>query len=184
MSQKDRLRWNRKWAERSEGSAVNPLLLAHEGLLGSGLALDVACGRGQNSVWLASHGYLTLGVDISRVALAEARATAASNGVARKNLFVQVDLDCWRPPTTTFDLVVVFRFLDRDLYRPLQRSVRPGGLLFYETRHLGIRRRLPDANPDYLLRPGELAQVFAGWQVIAYAEGNENAQLVARKPPA
>lgn len=182
MSKEDRHRWNRKWAERTETSEVSTLLQQHEALLTSGLALDLACGRGQNSIWLARHGYATLGIDISRVALNAARSAALLQGVARRTLFVQADLDRWHPPRETFDLVAVFRFLDRDLYWPLQQSVRPGGLLFFETRHQGICERLPDANPAYLLRTGELAAVFAEWDLLLYDEGSENARLVARKP--
>ena len=182
MSEADRQRWNEKWAERTRSRRVNRLLLEHHGLLGGGRALDLACGRGQNSIWLARHGYTTLGVDVSGVALRAARAAAAREGVWRYTLFVQADLDRWRPPAETFNLVAVFRFLDRDLYEPLKGCVLPGGLLFYETRHEGILERLPDANPAYLLRRDELRQVFSGWQMIDYREGPENAGLVARKP--
>ena len=100
----------------------------------------------------------------------------------RTNLFAQADLDRWLPPYESFDLVAVFRFLDRDLYRPIRQTVRQGGLLFFETRHQGVRERLPDANPAYLLRLGELPEVFAEWDVLYYDEGSENARLVARKP--
>lgn len=182
MSEADRQRWNEKWSERTRSRRVNRLLREHQGLLGSGRALDLACGRGQNSIWLARHGYTTLGVDVSGVALRAARAAAARVGVWRHTLFVQADLDSWRPPAEIFDLVAVFRFLDRELYEPLKECVRPDGLLFYETRHEGILERLPGANPAYLLRRDELRQAFSGWHIIVYREGPENARLVARKP--
>lgn len=182
MSEADRQRWNEKWSERTRSRRVNRLLREHQGLLGGGRALDLACGRGQNSIWLARHGYTTLGVDVSGVALGAARAAAARVGVWRHTLFVQADLDSWRPPAGIFDLVAVFRFLDRELYEPLKECVRPDGLLFYETRHEGILERLPGANPAYLLRRDELRQAFSGWHIIVYREGPENARLVARKP--
>lgn len=182
MSKEDGRRWNRKWSDRRETSNVSSLLQEQEALLAPGTALDLACGRGQNSIWLAHHGYATLGVDISRVALQAAQTAALRQGLGRRTLFVQADLDRWRPPPRAFDLVAVFRFLDRDLFAPLRQSVRPGGLLFYETRHHGIRTRIPDANPTYLLRRGELATVFGDWELLYYEEGAENAALVARRP--
>lgn len=182
MSEADRQRWNEKWSERRQSRRVNGLLLEQRRLLGSGRALDLACGRGQNSIWLARHGYTTIGVDVSGVALRAARAAAAREGVWRHTLFVQADLDRWRPPAESVDVVTVFRFLDRDLYNPLKRCVRSGGLIFYETRHEGILKRLPEANPAYLLRRNELQRVFSSWQIIIDSEGPENARFVARKP--
>jgi SAM-dependent methyltransferase len=123
-----------------------------------------------------------LGVDISRVALVAAQRAAVHHGVWRHVLFVQADLDYWRPPRESFDLVVVFRFLDRRLYPALKESVRPGGLVVYGTRHRGILDRIPDANPAYLLERGELRAEFSRWRILLDAEGAENAALIARKP--
>lgn len=182
MSREDRQRWNRKWSERADAGEVNPLLRQYPELLSAGLALDLACGRGQNAIWLARHGYQVVGVDISQVALRAAHEESQRQGVGERTLFVQVDLDRWRPPPNSFDLIAIFRFLDRDLYAPVQASLRPGGLLFYETRHQGVRKRLPDANPTYLLQRGELRAIFAHWQLLLDQEGPENACLIAQKP--
>jgi SAM-dependent methyltransferase len=182
VSKEDRRRWEEKWTERDYMPEVSDLLQGHEDLLGTGVALDLACGRGQNSIWLAQHGYQTIGVDISWVALLGGQAEARRKGVARKTLFVQADLDGWRPPPQVFDLVAVFRFLDRGLLAPLKASLRPAGLLFYETRHVGILERLPDSTRGYLLQRGELPLLFEGWERMHYAESQENARIVVRKP--
>ena len=153
-------------------------------LLRAGIAIDLACGVGQNSLWLARHGYQTIGVDVSTVALRAARAEAARRGLWRHSLFVQADLDSWRPAPASANVLTVFRFLDRALFPAIQACLRPGGLLFYETRHTGICRRLPDATRAYLLQPGELRHVFARWEIVFYEEGSENARLIARRPEA
>jgi SAM-dependent methyltransferase len=188
MSQDDQAKWDRKWRQMAAGAGFspNPLLLKQAPILAGGAALDLACGPGHNTIWLAERGYAALGVDISRVALATARREARRQGLfgqgAGRACFERVDLDTWRPAAAAFDLLIVFRFLDRRLWEPIRQAVRPGGLFICETRHSGILARLPASTPDYLLAPGELFAVFAGWTILDYEEGEENAAIVARKP--
>jgi SAM-dependent methyltransferase len=42
-----------------------------------GTALEVGCGTGTNTLWLAGHGFKMIGVDISQIAIEKARAKAA-----------------------------------------------------------------------------------------------------------
>jgi SAM-dependent methyltransferase len=44
-------------------------------------ALDLGCGTGHNSIWLAQHGFLVTGVDVSEVALQQANENALQNNV-------------------------------------------------------------------------------------------------------
>lgn len=182
MSRGDRRKWDARWKEMEEPAPPDALLREAEGLLSGGVALDLACGRGQNALWLAAHGYRVLGVDGSRVALTSAREEAVRRSLGRRVLFVQADLDVWRPPPDAFDLVAVFRFLDRSLFPHLRAALRPGGLLFYATRHRGVLRWRPDATEEFLLRKGELPSHFPGWEIVRHEEGPQNARLVARKP--
>ena len=48
------------------------------GSIGPGQALDVGCGTGTNALWLASHGFTVLGIDISSAAIDRARAKAGT----------------------------------------------------------------------------------------------------------
>jgi tellurite methyltransferase len=189
MSRQDQARWDEKWAGAGDLYPPHPLLVDHAAYLSGGSALDLACGRGQNAIWLAGVGYHVLGVDISRVALQAARRQALRFGLAWRGSpagyvnFMVADLDEWSPPRAAFDLVIVFRFLDRRLFGPIREAVRPGGLVYYSTRHLGALARDPRANPRYLLRPGELAAAFCDWQCLYDREGPVDADLIARKPP-
>ena len=183
MSQRDQKRWDEKWAQLVPGSFdPHPLLLAHHQYLSGGVALDLACGRGQNALWLAGHGYQTLGVDISLVALKLAAADAKKSALSDSVQFVQVDLEYWGSSPHVFDLICVFRFLDRRLFPVIRSSLKPGGCLFYSTRHVGLLRQYPEATRDYLLESDELIAVFGDWLIIHYRDGDKNAELVARKP--
>src|SRR5438876_4921718 len=83
----------------------NRMLVAEVGELPPGRALDLACGEGQNAVWLATLGWDVLGVDFSEVAIAKARRRAAAEGLDVE--FVCADLLDFAPESGAFDLVVV-----------------------------------------------------------------------------
>jgi 2-polyprenyl-3-methyl-5-hydroxy-6-metoxy-1,4-benzoquinol methylase len=58
--------------------------------LPAGTALDIGCGTGDNSIYLAQHGWQVTGVDYVAKAVAKARAKAAANKVAAN--FVEADV--------------------------------------------------------------------------------------------
>lgn len=182
MSDVDIARWDFKWGEMSgENFSPDPILNRYKDIFSGGIAADLACGLGQNAIWLAENGYSVLAIDISGVALAKAMAGAIAHDVAGHMTFVQMDLKSWSLGEGAFDLVCVFRFLERGLYPGIQRGLKPGGILIYSTRHLGVLRTHPNANKKYLLKPGELAEQFGQWDVVHYNEGAQDAQIIARK---
>jgi len=68
--------------------------------------LDLACGKGELlSRWAAQHGTHGVGVDISTVFLAAARARAAELRVADRVAFVEGDAGAYRAEPAGFDLV-------------------------------------------------------------------------------
>lgn len=182
MSRQDEDRWDEKWSAAGGPYRPNSLLVGNSTYLTGGYALDLACGRGQNAIWLAGRGYRVLAVDISSVALQIAQAEADARELSDRIRFQAVDLDDWSLPAASFDLIAVFRFLDRRLLGSIREGLRPGGLVYYSTRHLGVLARNPAANEAFLLRPGELRSVFSGWQILHDEEGPEDAQMIARNP--
>ncbi len=182
MSQKDRRRWDEKWLDSAgDRYEPHPLLLQYRTLLGGGEALDLACGKGQNAIWLARQGYRVQGVDISPVALAMARTEAAEQGLSDRIQLITVDLDHWLLPALSYDLICIFRFLDRRLFTAISMGLRPEGLLFCATRHVGLLQRCPEAHESFLLKRGELAEAFSSLWVLHDVENDENSEFVARK---
>ena len=182
MTQADQKRWEEKWS-KAQGRVTSPhsLLEQSREFLSGGYALDLACGLGQNAIWLAERGYRVLGVDISTVALDAARAEARRQSVLERVYFQQVDLDDWRVPEGSFDLICVFRFLDRRLFPAIHTGLRSGGILYYSTRHVGFLQRNPESCMAYLLKRDELLEIFGEWHILHYREGPEEAELIARK---
>jgi SAM-dependent methyltransferase len=148
-------------------------------------ALDVAMGRGRHVAPLARAGFRVFGVDVRLEAVRDAVAAAESAGV-RVHAWC-ADLTQHPLPAARFDLVLVSRYLQRDLFGPLQASVAPGGVVLYETfttaqRALGTGPK----SADHLLEPGELRARFEidGWQLLFYEETLQPeavARLAARR---
>ena len=53
----------------------------------------------------------------------------------------------------------------------MRAALAPGGVLVIETFLAGQEKHGHPANPDFLLRPGELAALCRGWEVLASYEG-------------
>jgi tellurite methyltransferase len=147
-------------------------------------ALDVAMGGGRHALALASGGFKTFGVDVRLDAVRDALAESARAGLAVHAWCA--DLTQHPLPRGRFDLLVVSRYLQRDLFPALQRALAPGGVVIYETfttqqRALGR----PPTSPDHLLEPGELRRHFDGFEVMFFEEvqaPDAMARLVARSP--
>jgi len=142
-------------------------------------ALDVAMGRGRHLPALASAGCKLFGVDISL----EAVRTARERGLPVRGWVA--DLTSFPLPERRFELVVVTRYLQRDLFPALERSLTDGGFLLYETFLTEQRRhgRGP-TSPDHLLQSNELRERMRGLEVIFYEEVIDPeavARVVARR---
>ncbi len=132
-------------------------------------ALDVAMGRGRYAVMLARSGFRTFGVDITADAVHDAMVTAAA-AVVRVNGWC-ADLTRHPLPNARFDLVLVSRYLQRDLFPALREAVARGGVVLYETFTTAqCAKGTGPRSPDHLLEPGELLRRFDGFDVLFYDE--------------
>ena len=126
--------------------------------------LDIACGSGRHASFLAAQGHQVTGIDRDAQALAQLPTSVRA---------LQADIESapWPLPGQQFDAVVVTNYLWRPLWPQVLASVRAGGVLIYETFARGNEAYGRPSRPDFLLAPGELLQVCAGWQVVAYEHG-------------
>src|SRR5215813_13281505 len=152
--------------------------------LGSQRALDVAMGRGRHALLLARHGFHTFGVDRNFDAVRSAMQVATREGLQIRGWCA--DLTVSRLPIRAFDVVVVTRYLQRDLFPSIRESLTMGGCVIYETFTLAQRELgTGPTSPDHLLQPGELLSAFDGWDVTFYEEVDRPeavARLVAQRP--
>ncbi|NQV28064.1 MAG: class I SAM-dependent methyltransferase [Rhodopirellula sp.] len=187
----DRERWNGKYAQRKLSLPVQAddwLIKAVDTITDScpvhkaaKRALDVACGLGQNSIWLTQHGWEVDGVDVSPAGLALAQQQATQLECAVN--WIEADLDDWLPTSQSYDLAIVFRFLDRiTVPRIVNAGLRSGSWLIYETFAAGQLDR-PDShirNPQFALLPGELPTLFPEFEVITFREDTLEDRTVQR----
>ncbi|KWX65808.1 bifunctional 2-polyprenyl-6-hydroxyphenol methylase/3-demethylubiquinol 3-O-methyltransferase UbiG [Mycobacterium sp. NAZ190054] len=128
--------WEDRYAERDRiwSGRVNRWLAEVAGAEKPGRALDLGCGEGGDTVWLAEQGWQVVGVDISDTALGRAAAEVAKRGLTQRVQLVQMNLSETFPPGT-FDLVSAqflqsLVHLDRErIFAAAARAVAPGGLL-------------------------------------------------------
>ncbi len=166
------------WNERRAAGGFEPFpdtpadwLVEHGPLLGTeGRALDVACGDGRNALYLARLGFEVAAVDVSDVAIDALRAAAAERELAIEPRVV--DLEREPPAAGSYDVVVNFNYLQRDLFEALERALRPGGWLVFETfgrAHVDELER--SMNEAYVLGDNELLHAFPSLRVRHYREG-------------
>lgn len=166
-------RWDAKYRNAEPTWAPDALLLEYaHSLSGEGAALDVACGSGGNVIHLAGLGYRVVGIDGSVEGLRRCREGLRKAG-DEASLAV-VDLDCFVLPPRCFDLIVVFRYLNRELVPILKQALRPNGIILYKTFNRNFLDHKPGFPADYVLNPGELGEFFQDLEPIA---SNESADM-------
>jgi 2-polyprenyl-3-methyl-5-hydroxy-6-metoxy-1,4-benzoquinol methylase len=183
MSESDQTRWDAKYAGCQPADRLQPdeWLTTCLASVEPGRALEPACGLGQNAVWLAKAGWEVDAVDVSPLALDTARQLAERHS-AEVN-WLHADLDYHEPQSGAYDLVIVFRFLDREtLPRTISSAVQTGGRLIYETFTTGQCDRADNhiRNPKYALKPQELPALFPGFAVLEYKEVELENRTVAQ----
>ena len=126
--------------------------------------LDVACGSGRHVRWFAARGARVTAVDRDALAVEPLRGLAD---------VIVADLEGgpWPLPGARFDAVVCTNYLWRPLLPVLVDAVGAGGALLYETFAVGNESVGRPANPDFLLRPGELLEAARSLRVVAYEDG-------------
>ena len=144
-----------------------------------GRALDLGCGTGTNSIYLAQHGFTVVGVDFAAKAIATARDKAQCAGVAVEFHAADVTRLDFLGARESFDFVLdmgCFHSIDaagRARYAEhLTRLTRPGSVyMLYafsprpaDQPSRGVQLRAAGVTPD------EVQQTFASHWVLEHIE--------------
>lgn len=105
----------------------SPLLRAAIKSLKPGRALDIACGVGRHSIFLAEHGWQVTAVDSSRVGIEILQQRAHEAGLTIEARVADLESDEFHIEPETYDLVCVSYYLQRDLFSPIRAGVKRGG---------------------------------------------------------
>lgn len=167
--------WQEFYAARESVWSGNPnaALVRETAGLTPGTALDLGCGEGADSIWLATGGWRVTGVDVARVALDRAAAHAEAAGVSDRVTWQQHDLDV-SFPEGQFDLVSASFFHSpvapqrTAVLRKAAAAVAPGGRLLIVS-HVDLpwaAERHPDVRFDSAEETlDSLALAGADWEV-------------------
>jgi SAM-dependent methyltransferase len=176
MADRDRKKWDIRYAKDLGSTEPSSILTQYWPLASVGKALDIACGNGRNSVFLAERGFAVDAVDISIVATDQLEGKHPNINV------ICVDLDTWEIPLNRYQLIVNIRFLDRRLFPLIRDGLRFGGIVIFES--------FLDGETDiYCLKQEELIRAFESLNIVYYKEKKIDpagkfdriASLVARK---
>lgn len=131
--------------------------------------LDMGMGEGRNAVFLAQKGYKVTGVDISSVAVKKANLLAQEFGVKIKG--VVASLEQYQIPPQSYDAIICFYYVDRNLIEKMKTWLKPGGILMYEAFTIRERNKAPSVEPvSYFLKDQELLKMFGNFRVLKYEE--------------
>jgi SAM-dependent methyltransferase len=133
-----------------------------------GAALDIAAGLGRHSLWLAARNWRVSAVDVSKVAIDSLRNASGLLNIPL-NLF-ELDAAEYTFQPASFDLVLLFYHLDRDLFPKIISALRPGGLLICKMAiDWNGEPRSPEESPGPLAKM-ELGSLVSDMRVLSYHE--------------
>ena len=179
----DKERWNKRHIEKPMRKNVEPIVENYIDEANVGRALDIACGVGRNTHFLAQKGFRVDAVDLSDYALSQVQESDAITKI-------EVDLDTYRLAYNSYDLIININYLNRKFFPQIKEALKKGGVVIFDTFIVAHGDFEQPQNPEYLLRKNELLHAFIGLDIIYYEEKDEInlrgeqtrvASLVARK---
>jgi SAM-dependent methyltransferase len=200
MSEADMDKWNERYREGAYHERTHASALLREWqprfeiASTAPRAVDIGCGAGRNSLYLARTGWSVTALDISQVALDRLAAAAAEEKLPI--VCLQADLESpSRLPAALcvdryYDLAVVIRYTNLSLIENLKPVLKTGGYLTVELHLQTDAEVVGPRNPKFRLAPGALRRAAASLEILDYREGLVDepdgrvaslAQLVARR---
>ena len=188
---KVRDKWNRVYSKNQLlGLPAAVLTDNHNILPFKGVALDLACGLGSNSLFLEARGLEVHAWDISKVAI-----SSLAERVDSLQLNIQtrvVNITAAELPVESYGLVITSHYLDRSLPPAILSATLPGGVICYQTFTAEKQVNIGPINPEFLLQPNELHSFVPNCEILAFKDESQNtnkdhplvgrAFIIARKP--
>ena len=130
-----------------------------------GKALDLACGKGRNSKYLASKGFNVISVDNNPENL---RHIYGPN-ITKIEKDVEISKN-WPITKHKFDMIVVSNFLCRKIFPNIMNSISKKGYLIYDTFSAGHEKIGRPRNKKFILKSKELLKLCKSMSLIFHEE--------------
>lgn len=191
MTERSLDKWNKRYRESDHHLDKEPseLLVKWEPNFPTGRVLDLACGAGRNSIFLAGKGYSVDALDFSEEALKIAEARAKDQNLHIN--WIRADLKEYKLPKEAYDVVVNSYFHPKDRISMIKNSLKWGGFILLEHHITTEEPEIHGPSSDnHRFKPNELLHLFSDFQILYYEEGLgytddgrkfANARIVARK---
>jgi len=190
-------KWNERYQDVHVPNQVIEVLNNNQHLLPEGgKSLDLACGLGGNALRLAELGFESHAWDISDIGLLRVNEFAHERKL--KIITRQCDISSIEQQKQLakekFDVIIVSRFLLREMIPLLITALNPGGVIFYQTfvqvNEQDNATEQPSTGPKnalFRLQRNELLNLFSSLTLRYYREDGisseqaDEAMLVAQK---
>jgi SAM-dependent methyltransferase len=160
----DKTRWNNKHLNVPMPMNASEIVIKYVKKTASKRALDIACGVGRNTHYLAKLGYEIDAVDISDYALSQIEYSKMIHPL-------EIDLTKYSITANNYDLIVNINYLERKLFPSIIAGLKDGGILIFETFITAHEEGYHNpSNPDFLLRSNELPTKFCDLTTLFYEE--------------
>lgn len=182
--------WDERYKSGKYSSAEpHKLLIGLVEKLTSGKALDLACGTGRHANFLAEKGWEVTGVDNSEIGIEVALKRASEKGLEIEYIVADLENRGFEIKENTYDLICDFYYLQRDLFEPMKRGIKPGGIII-STIHLFDEG---EEHARFVLHDGELREYFSSFEILHYHETKltdddagdhhrRTAEIICRRP--
>jgi tellurite methyltransferase len=168
------LRDENYFTEKYDLTRTHSEVLAAAKIVTPGKTLDLGCGNGRNSLWLAANGYDVTAWDKNAMSIANVERIKAAEGLTNLQTKV-VDLNALSFEGE-YDFIlstVVMMFLEAQtipgLIANMQRCTKPGGynliVAAMDTADFPCTVGFP-----FAFKEGELRDYYAGWDRLKYNE--------------
>ena len=183
MTAADAERWDARYDGQPLAEATRPDALTDELLDAvptTGRGLDVACGSGGQSMWLADRGLEVVALDVSGAAAALAERSRDAAGLTDRIDVRVTDLDDGLPADLgSFDVIVCQRFRATHLFADFVDRLRPGGIAVVTV----LSRTGADDPGPFHAPSGELLDAFTrdDAEVLRHVEADGQESVVVRR---
>ena len=184
MAQADKEKWNKKYQNNPAPDQPVKLITDFAKLATGTKALDVACGMGRHSKYLASIGFDVDALDISSVAIDTIQNIPYIHPQ-------EVDFDTYTFKKDNYDLIICTFFLKREIFPQIREALKEGGIFIYETFIYHPDNENAPSSRTFLLEEGELEVAFTPeydllhlseyWDVDSQGAKTMKASMVVKK---
>jgi tellurite methyltransferase len=153
-------KWNERYRQGLDDLPVPlPFFVDVVSNLAPGRALDLACGIGRHSIWLAERGWDVTAIDGSEVAIEQLQ----SRGLAIQTRIEDMEAPQYQIPGGPYDLIVDTFFLHRPLIPRIIQALKPGGVAIFAFHLTG----------SFAVRTDELDRFFGDCERLHFVEHQE-----------